>query len=464
MKTNAFVKRYPQHPACHHPFDQCVLHRPSPLRTTNGPRRPLFRRRATMPGPTSLLSRRLADVRVQLKTTRTRKGRDLEPAEITALEQQRDQLIAKMRQNRQEKFLARIQGQMSEQADRVIEEVPRAVRAFLVEELDKRVGPPPANELEEALAARARNNKRIRDLRKEATRHASAPETSEQTPAGSSDEPPRQSAEDPAFARTLLGDDFEPEATLPIREATSEDLELIQAGYHANWLPEQLRRDLWEYTLTRQPYFVKFRGHDVKTRPKIIFADPNGDGEYPLYRWGQERQSYDLVEKIPPPVRAVMDLIEARFGAKTNLAMATYYWNGNDHYIPVHCDKKVTLESEGRVETASRIFNISLGAVRPFLVTTLSSLGKTERADMDILAEFPMQEGDLYVLEGEVNRRFGHGVPRDPRVKDLRVSWVFRTVDACFVNPSEQTFREAAGKVRRIQPGVEKNAKRQCVA
>ena len=242
--------------------------------------------------------------------------------------------------------------------------------------------------------------------------------------------------------------------------ATPEDLELIRAGYHANWLPEQLRNNLWEYTLTREPYFVKFRGHDLKTRPKINFADPNERGEYPLYRWGQERQSYDLVEKIPTPVRAVIDFIEAQFGVKTNLAMATYYWNGREHYIPVHCDKKVSSETEGRVETASRIFNVSLGAVRPFLVTSLASLGKTDRKEMDILAEFPMQPGDLYVLEGDVNKRFGHGVPRDPHVKDLRVSWVFRTVDACFVNPAEQTFREADGEVHRIPPEAGTIAKR----
>ena len=80
-----------------------------------------------------------------------------------------------------------------------------------------------------------------------------------------------------------------------------------------------------------QPYLVKIRGHDLKTRPKLIFADPNEDGEYPLYRWGQEKLSYDRVEPIPAPVRAVMDYIEERFGAKTNLAMATYYKNGADH-------------------------------------------------------------------------------------------------------------------------------------
>ena len=61
-----------------------------------------------------------------------------------------------------------------------------------------------------------------------------------------------------------------------------------------------------------------------------------------------------------------MDYIEERFGAKTKLAMATYYKNGADHYIPAHQDKRVTVASEGAVETASQIFNIALGAVRPF--------------------------------------------------------------------------------------------------
>ena len=230
---------------------------------------------------------------------------------------------------------------------------------------------------------------------------------------------------------------------------SESDRRLIRGGYHPNFLPEHLRQALWEHTLSRQPYFVKFRGHELKSRPKINYADPNERGEYPLYRWGQEKQSYDLIEPIPPPVRAVMDYIEERFGTKTNLAMSTYYWNGKEHYIPAHQDKKITVASgPGRVETASRIFNIALGAVRPFLVTSLGCLGKEERADLEVLEEFPMQPGDLYVLEGDVNQRFGHAVPRDPRVTQLRVSWVFRTVDTNWVDPAARTYREVGAKGR----------------
>ena len=126
--------------------------------------------------PTSPLSRALADVRAQLKTGKTRKGRPLEPEEIATLEQKRDQLVAQMRDQRQERFVARVQGQVSEQAQRVIEEVPRAVQKCIVEELDKRVGPPPARDLDEALAERQRINRRVKELRTEEKKASRAPE------------------------------------------------------------------------------------------------------------------------------------------------------------------------------------------------------------------------------------------------------------------------------------------------
>ena len=59
-----------------------------------------------------------------------------------------------------------------------------------------------------------------------------------------------------------------------------------------------------------------------------------------------------------------------------------------------------------------------------------------------------MQPGDLYVLDGDVNKRVGHAVPRDPRVTQLRVSWVFRTVDANWVDPAARTYREVGAMGR----------------
>ena len=65
---------------------------------------------------------------------------------------------------------------------------------------------------------------------------------------------------------------------------------------------------------------------------------------------------------------------------------------------------------------------------------------------MGIIEEFPMSPGDLYVLEGDVNARFGHAVPRDPSFKEHRVSCVFRTVDVGFVDPDRNTFRAVPRK------------------
>ena len=125
-----------------------------------------------MPGPTSKASLDLAQVRFQIKSGKTRKGRTLEPEEITALEEKRDRMDAEMRAERQKKFIGRITDHTTSEADRVIREVPQAVQQCIAEELDKRFGPAPVGALDEALAERARANKRVRGLRKQQKKDA----------------------------------------------------------------------------------------------------------------------------------------------------------------------------------------------------------------------------------------------------------------------------------------------------
>ena len=59
-----------------------------------------------MPGPTSKTSSDLAQVRFQLKSGKTRKGRPLEPEEVSALEEKRGRMVAEMRAKRQKKSSA----------------------------------------------------------------------------------------------------------------------------------------------------------------------------------------------------------------------------------------------------------------------------------------------------------------------------------------------------------------------
>ena len=59
-----------------------------------------------MRGLTSKASLDLAQVRFQMKSGKTRKGRTLEPEEITALEEKRDRMDAEMRAERQTRLSA----------------------------------------------------------------------------------------------------------------------------------------------------------------------------------------------------------------------------------------------------------------------------------------------------------------------------------------------------------------------
>jgi len=81
-----------------------------------------------MPGRPSKLSRALADVRLQLKSGKTRgqNPRDLDPDEIAALEKTRGVLEAKGKQKAKERAISRINAHTTSEADRVIKAVEEA--------------------------------------------------------------------------------------------------------------------------------------------------------------------------------------------------------------------------------------------------------------------------------------------------------------------------------------------------
>jgi len=234
---------------------------------------------------------------------------------------------------------------------------------------------------------------------------------------------------------------------------SATDLDLIRRGFYPKFITGQLLNDLWRYTLTRTPHHVNFRKKPVKSRPIINYGIPNEDGEYGLYRWGQEKRDWGLVEPMPLQLTAIVNVIEKRFGLRPNHAIATYYQNGKDHWIPVHSDKAVSLGSKGGVESQTAIFNLSLGATRLFIITKLTCLGKKMRKDLDIVAEFPLASGDLYALDGDINSRYGHCVPVDGAIKDLRVSYTFRCVTKDFVQPGKRYYRKSgSGKCVPLPP------------
>ena len=155
---------------------------------------------------------------------------------------------------------------------------------------------------------------------------------------------------------------------------------------------------------------------------------------------------------MPAELLAVVEKIQEVFGVRPNHVIATYYHNGKDQWIPVHQDKGVSRGS-GFVESQTTTFNLALGAVRPFIVTSLGCLGKKLRRELEIVDEFPMCPGDMYALTGDINNRYGHCVAKDSSIRDLRVSYVFRCVDKHLVPPTlryywEMTRRASASHCR----------------
>jgi alkylated DNA repair dioxygenase AlkB len=189
---------------------------------------------------------------------------------------------------------------------------------------------------------------------------------------------------------------------------------------------------LCEFLGALEPLEARYRGKSVKTRPKRVWAlKDRRSGAFGLYKWGQEKADYPLVENMPELVKQLARKIEFVFGhprGYINHAMATVYETGSSQYIPLHQDKAHSKEATGRVEDAAPIYNVSFMASRTFVLAGLEHAGKKDRKDFAAIREWLMGSGDLVVLKPEVNTALVHGVPREPAVDEKRVSLVFRHV------------------------------------
>ena len=234
----------------------------------------------------------------------------------------------------------------------------------------------------------------------------------------------------------------------PVGEAVIKD---IEDCYYPKLLPTDLCARVEKFLLTVKPAIIKFGNYKtaLKSRPKYAWGIPNADDEYPLYYFGQAKEAYSLMERMPDILHEVAHVLEDRFGHARgflNLAMATYYWNGKDHHIVPHQDKAVSKECNSRVEDCAPIYNISLGAVRPFKIAAvdLISVWDQSKGNVDIgpyvLKSIPMYPGDLVRLSPLMNKTTAHMVPKDASITDLRISLVFRHCDNRWVKLNQYHY------------------------
>ena len=113
-------------------------------------------------------------------------------------------------------------------------------------------------------------------------------------------------------------------------------------------------------------------------------------------------------------VRALTDRVNAFAGTRFNHVLLNRYRDDRDN-MGMHADDEPELGPDPVVAT------LSLGATRRMTLVPRRPRDGERRA-----LELPA--GSLLIMRGACQRRFRHGIPREPRVTDERVSLTFRQI------------------------------------
>lgn len=234
-------------------------------------------------------------------------------------------------------------------------------------------------------------------------------------------------------------------------QATHEEFE--DSSYHSQWLSSEEADTL----------FAHLKEVGDKQRPRTESGEPSSmkyplwtlyygtkrakDGAIALDRWGSYHESWIRVEEPSEQIAACCEKIRKFYNLPSsdiNSIVVNYYFDGDTTYIPAHRDTVACLK-EG-----SSIFCLSLGAARSFLLVDNDNSGGYIRESMDVKKEWLVSHGDVFVLGQKTNEMYCHAVPKEPALKSMRISVIFRTVSKSFVDlkapPKDATY--ASGKVK----------------
>ena len=113
-------------------------------------------------------------------------------------------------------------------------------------------------------------------------------------------------------------------------------------------------------------------------------------------------------------VRALTERVNAFAGTRFNHVLLNRYRDGRDN-MGMHADDEPELGPDPIVAT------LSLGATRRMALVPRRPRDGQRRA-------LELTSGSLLIMRGACQRRFRHGIPREPRVTEERVSLTFRLI------------------------------------
>lgn len=140
-----------------------------------------------------------------------------------------------------------------------------------------------------------------------------------------------------------------------------------------------------------------------------------------LIAWGGERAyrySGQTLEARPlaPALVPVLEAVQARTHVPFNHVLVNRYRDGMDS-MGFHADDEAELGENPQVAT------VSLGAPRRFV------LRPRRGRDLEPL-HYDLPHGSLLIMGGTCQRQYHHGIPRQPSVREERISLTFRWLQA----------------------------------
>lgn len=170
----------------------------------------------------------------------------------------------------------------------------------------------------------------------------------------------------------------------------------------------------------------------VTSRPKLVFAKMNEQGEYGLYHWGQVEDDYAEIGPMPDFAQQFMECVEQKYGHIVGAPCGNHFLVTFSHGIPAHQDKRFSAESSNKGPSAPEDF-------RPLLLFSFGAPCKLSMtygtgSSYKVVREINFGPGDFVFVPGHVNALLKHKV--DQMGPGDRVSVVIRTVTAHHVNPT----------------------------
>ena len=158
-----------------------------------------------------------------------------------------------------------------------------------------------------------------------------------------------------------------------------------------------------KYSLTEYPEFKIYGKKAIQHRCISFYSNESKGYTY--------SRKLEPSKKLTNNLSNLLMLINSNFNADFNGILINLYKSGED-YISAHSDDEKEISSTG-------VLSISVGAVRKFRIR--------DKSTRKIVKDIPTHSYHVIMMRGHFQKDFLHEIPIEKKIKDMRISFTFRT-------------------------------------